>query len=52
VPVAAFVVPAVVSAWVVRRDGWFEAVLWGVACAALQVALVLGVGFVALGLGP
>jgi hypothetical protein len=52
VPAAAFAVPAVLSAWLARRRGVVEAVAAAVACAALQLALVLGVGFLALGLGP
>ena len=52
VPVAAFVVPAVLSAVIVRRFGVVEALLWAVVCAAAQAALVFGVGFVALGFGP
>jgi hypothetical protein len=52
VPAALFVVPAVVSAWVARRQGVAEAVLWALVCAAVQVALVFGVGFLALGYGP
>ena len=52
VPCAAFFVPAALSAWVFRRRGVVEALLWAVACAALQFALVFGVGFLALGLGP
>jgi hypothetical protein len=52
VPAAAFAVPAVLSAWVGRRGGVVEAVLSGLACLGAQVALVLGVGFVALGFGP
>jgi hypothetical protein len=52
VPAAGFAVPAVLSGWIARRDGVAEAVFWAIACAALQLALVLGVGFVALGLGP
>ena len=34
------------------RYGWFQALLWAVACAAIQFALVVGVGFLALGYGP
>ena len=49
---AAVVVPAVVSAWLVWRGGALQAVAWAIVCAGLQVALVFGVGFVALGLGP
>jgi hypothetical protein len=49
---AALVVPAGLSLWLVRRDGVVQAIAWAVVCAGLQVALVFGVGFVALGLGP
>jgi hypothetical protein len=49
---AAVVVPAGLSVWLVRRSGVLHAVAWAVVCAGLQVALVFGVGFVALGLGP
>ena len=52
VPAAAFVVPALLSAAVTWRYGWVQAILWAVACAAVQFALVFGVGFLALGYGP
>jgi hypothetical protein len=52
VPAAAFAVPALLSAAVTWRFGWLQAVLWAVICAALQFALVFGVGFLALGYGP
>jgi hypothetical protein len=52
VPAAAFVVPALLSAAVTWRYGWLQAVLWAVVCAAVQFALVFGVGFLALGYGP
>lgn len=52
VPAAAFAVPALLSAIVTWRYGWFQAFLWAVACAAAQLALVFGVGFLALGYGP
>jgi hypothetical protein len=52
VPAAAFAVPALLSAAVTWRYGWFQALLWAVVCAAVQFALVLGVGFLALGYGP
>ena len=52
VPAAAFAVPALLSAAVTWRFGWFQAILWAVVCAAVQFALVLGVGFLALGYGP
>jgi hypothetical protein len=50
--VALFVVPACVSAWVARGFGVVEALAWALACMGVQVALVFGVGFLALGLGP
>ncbi len=53
VPAALFAVPALlVAAWAFRRRGPVEALLWVIACGALQLALVLGVGFLALGYGP
>ena len=52
VPAAAVAVPALLSAAVTWRFGWFQAILWAVVCAAVQFALVFGVGFLALGYGP
>jgi hypothetical protein len=52
VPAAVFAVPALLSAAVTWRFGWLQAVLWAVFCAAAQLALVFGVGFLALGYGP
>ena len=49
---AGFLLPAALAAWVARRHGILEAVAWALACASVQAALVLGVGFLALGLGP
>ncbi len=49
---AAFTVPAALSAWFARRQGVVEALAWAVVCVGAQVALVFGVGFLALGLGP
>jgi hypothetical protein len=49
---ALFAVPAVLSAIVARRFGVVEALAWALACAGIQLALVFGVGFLALGLGP
>jgi cytochrome bd-type quinol oxidase subunit 2 len=49
---ACFVVPAALSAWFARRQGAVEAVVWALVCVCAQVALVVGVGFLALGLGP
>jgi hypothetical protein len=47
-----FAVPAALAGWFARRQGVVEAVAWAVVCVAVQVALVVGVGFLALGLGP
>jgi hypothetical protein len=49
---AAFVVPALLAAWAGRRGGAVEAVAWALACVGVEVALVFGVGSLALGLGP
>jgi cytochrome bd-type quinol oxidase subunit 2 len=49
---ALFVVPAALSAFVARSFGFLESLAWGLACIGVQVALVFGVGFLALGLGP
>ena len=51
VPAAAFAVPAVLAA-LVAPGGFVESLLWAVVCAAVQLALVLGVGFLVLGYGP
>jgi hypothetical protein len=48
----AFLVPALLAGWLGRRHGVAEAIAWAVACAGVQVALVVGVGFLALDLGP
>jgi hypothetical protein len=52
VPIAAFAVPAALSTWAAWRWGVAVALLSAVGCFAAQFALVLGVGFLALGLGP
>ena len=49
---AAFVVPALLSGWFARRHGVVEALAWAFVCLGVQLALVVGVGFVALGSGP
>jgi hypothetical protein len=46
------VVPAALSGWIGRRHGRVDAVLWALLTAAVELALVVGVGFVALDLGP
>ena len=50
--VGAFVVPAVITAWLARRRGVLEAIAWAVATVCIEVVLVFGVGFLALGYGP
>lgn len=49
---AAFAVPALLSVWFARRHGVVEALAWAFVCVGVQLALVVGVGFLALGLGP
>jgi hypothetical protein len=49
---AAVVIPALLSAWAAWRFGVAEAIAWALACVGVEVALVFGVGFLALGLGP
>jgi hypothetical protein len=49
---AAFVVPALLSGWFARRHGVVEALAWAFVCVGVELALVVGVGFLALGLGP
>jgi hypothetical protein len=45
--------PAIVVGSVsARRDSWAEGVLWALVVVAAEVALVFGVGLLALGLGP
>jgi cytochrome bd-type quinol oxidase subunit 2 len=49
---ACVLVPALLAAWVGRRHGRVDAVLWALVCAAIELALAFGLGFVALDLGP
>jgi hypothetical protein len=48
----AALLPALASAWLARREGAVEALLWALVTLAAEVALVFGVGLLALGLGP
>ena len=50
--IALFVAPAAASGWFARRHGWAEAIAWAFACVGVELALVVGVGFLALGFGP
>jgi hypothetical protein len=45
-------VPALISWWLGRAHGRIDAILWALVTAAIELALVFGVGFVALDLGP
>ena len=45
-------VPALLSGWVGRRHGRLDAVLWALVTLAVELALVLGLGFAVLDLGP
>jgi len=45
-------VPALVSGGVGRRHGRLDAVLWALVTLAIELALVFGLGFVVLDLGP
>jgi cation transport ATPase len=49
---ACFAVPAVLAAWSARRQGIVEMLVWTVVCIGAEFAMVVGVGFLALGLGP
>jgi hypothetical protein len=50
--VGAFALPALVTAWLARRRGMFEAIAWAVATVCIEVVFVFGVGFLLLGYGP
>ena len=45
-------VPALLSGWVGRRHGALDGVLWALVTLALELALVFGLGFAVLDLGP
>ena len=45
-------VPALLSGWVGRRHGLLDAVLWALVTLAIELALVFGLGFAVLDLGP
>jgi hypothetical protein len=49
---ACLLVPALLSAWIGRRHGRLDAVLWGLVTLAVELALVFGLGFALLDLGP
>jgi len=50
--IACVLVPALLAGWIGRRHGTVDAILWALVCAAIELALAFGVGFVALDLGP
>jgi hypothetical protein len=45
-------VPALLSGWVGRRHGRVDAVLWALVTLAVELAIVFGLGFAVLDLGP
>ena len=49
---ACLLVPALVSGWIGRRHGRVDAVLWALVTLAIELALVFGLGFAVLDLGP
>jgi len=49
---ACLLVPALISGWVGRRHGRLDAVLWALVTLAVELALVFGLGFAVLDLGP
>ena len=49
---ASLLVPALLSGWIGRRHGHVDAVLWGLVTLAVELALVFGLGFAVLDLGP
>jgi hypothetical protein len=51
-PAAELIVPAVLAGLTARDEGWAVALLWALVTLAAAVALIFGVGFLALGLGP
>lgn len=44
--------PAALSLWAAWRTPLDQRIMWPLVTLAVQIALVVGVGFVALGLGP
>jgi hypothetical protein len=50
--VAAFVGPAALSGWLARSLGHYEAIALALSTLLIEVALVFGVAFLALGYGP
>ena len=49
---ACLLVPVLLSGWVGRRHGRLDAVLWALVTLAVELALVFGLGFAVLDLGP
>jgi hypothetical protein len=45
-------VPALLSGWIGRRHGRLDALLWALVTLAVELALVFGLGFAVLDLGP
>lgn len=49
---ACLLVPALIAGWIGRRHGRLDAVLWALVALAVEIALVFGVAFALLDLGP
>jgi hypothetical protein len=49
---AEVVVPALLAGLTARHASVVEAILWALVALAAEVALVFGIGFALLGLGP
>jgi hypothetical protein len=49
---ACLLVPALLSGWIGRRHGRVDAVLWALVTPAVELAIVFGLGFAVLNLGP
>jgi hypothetical protein len=49
---ACLLVPALLSGWIGRRHGPVDAALWGLVTLAVELAIVFGLGFAVLDLGP
>jgi hypothetical protein len=49
---ACLLVPALLSGWIGRRHGRVDTVLWGLVTLAVELAIVFGLGFAVLDLGP
>jgi hypothetical protein len=49
---AGFALPAALSAFVARHGGWLEAIAWTAITVCAELAMLAGLGLLALDLGP